>query len=299
MPKKNVRMKFAAFEAIAARLQAIEPSRPADTILCPICLGSFGREAITSGALTKEHILPESLGSAAWTLGCCRCNSDSKRNIESHLTKLLRYEDVMAGLSGDAVRGRIRAGDGEQRVQVKIEKAGPTVTLIGEPGTDRSPASRNLIRVLESGVPSFQLSVYGGCDRRLANLSLLKSAYLYMFREFGYDYILRPQLDVVRRQLRCPGEEIIPRAAIFRFSEAPPMRGERVTRFVITDPSFLVVALNISTAQARYCGVMLPSRRPTETHIYEIFTDDFAKKYPHFRLTASTSPFDMSGSDEW
>jgi len=53
----------------------------------------------------------------------------------------------------------------------------------------------------------------------------LRAAYLVAFARFGYRYILRPELDIVRGQIADPTVEHAPRAVLHNYSHAPTRRG--------------------------------------------------------------------------
>src|SRR5262249_7860134 len=56
----------------------------------------------------------------------------------------------------------------------------------------------------------FSFSVDLRYNRRKSHVALLRIGFLMMFRQYGYTYVLHPNLDQVRQQLLNPDQEIIP-----------------------------------------------------------------------------------------
>jgi hypothetical protein len=100
-------LKERLFECYAANLSAHEPGSR-DVFRCPIYLRNFGRDAIRTSAITKEHIVPGTLGGRLVTFTCGECNWAAGRELESNLVKRLQVQDWEQGVSEKPRRGRTR-----------------------------------------------------------------------------------------------------------------------------------------------------------------------------------------------
>lgn len=174
---------------------------------CPLCRrGPFPRAA-TAGEtplLTLAHVVPESLGGTWTTLACAECNSGHGHEIEADLLAQHKFTDWVHG------RGplNVRMGD-EGRVRAK-SKRDPNAdrlefdiyTPMANPAVQGHQAS---LRNAEAG-QEFQITFPwfrpGWCWA-----AVCQSAYLLMFRWFGYDFARNPRYNFIRNQVFEPDGE--------------------------------------------------------------------------------------------
>jgi hypothetical protein len=190
------------FLELSQDLSTITSDLP-DQVLCPLCLSAFNEQCLDSSepTLTEEHIIPKELGGRRVTLTCKRCNNTHGHEIDIHLIQRVRVMDSLAGRGEWAIRGRIEVNgitvptDVDWKVPV-----GETTSFNLRPN---SPAVFDAIQQqMRSGqVQSINVTMRGDYIPERVSLAVLRIAYLVMFHEFGYRYILSPAAGVIRETL--------------------------------------------------------------------------------------------------
>lgn len=176
-----------------------------EVVWCPLCLGEFGREAITAGILTEEHVIPQSAGGRETTLTCKPCNDVAGHEIDSHLARKIRQDQGMSGQK--SVRGKI-----------KVNGVGAGVEFIMKPGGDLEIHAKSTTHHVEaklieaaqlhmSGQRPLRFKIMNSVDLSKYLASVMKAAYLGLFVDRGYSYILLPALDNIRRAIREDGSD--------------------------------------------------------------------------------------------
>lgn len=97
------------FSRLAVDLAATRPGL-VDSVLCPLCLRSLGRETLNSQGddrLTVEHIVPSALGGGLITLTCKKCNNSHGSEVDAHLVQMVRAHNSLAG-DGSTLRGSLQ-----------------------------------------------------------------------------------------------------------------------------------------------------------------------------------------------
>ena len=211
--------------------------------VCPLCLQRF-REP---NALTLEHAPPASLGGRAVCLTCLGCNSRAGYSIDA----AVHEENVLAKfLSRNAgpVRAVLDAGGNKLAVNVERTESGTNIQVV-----EKANNPLVVARAIEycrnaDNDTTFQLTHTARNTRRSAEIGLLKSAYIAAFAKFGYRYILRHALDVVRRQIEQPigtdiehirariSETLDPKHALLLFREPTECLGVKIGQSLILLP---------------------------------------------------------------
>jgi hypothetical protein len=181
-------------------------------ILCPMCLKEFGRGAaehlksIPQDAwLTEEHVIPESTGNQEVTLTCRPCNNTLGHQIDSHLARKVRLD--RAAKLGERVKGTLFWPDGGAPVDMEQRPDGqihlhlkPTTSRMAQQFLERA-------RKYESGERQLSLTIDNRLDMKKFVASVAKAAYLGMFVDRGYAYILLPALEAIRRAIMKDGPD--------------------------------------------------------------------------------------------
>jgi hypothetical protein len=175
-------------------------------ILCPLCLAEFGRDAAESGLLTEEHVIPKSTGSREVTLTCKPCNESLGHQIDHHVDRRIRLDRGFKG--GETLKGRLKWRDGGAPADVVVGPRG-NMQFHLKPTT---PEMENLLvdRASEyaSGERQLRLRVINGWSLSKYLASVAKAAYLGLFVDRGYGYILLPSLAPVRKAIIEYGQEL-------------------------------------------------------------------------------------------
>jgi len=198
MKGRELREKL--FNIYAANLSEALPGIT-DTFRCPICLKDFDRSALEDyQTLTLGHIIPNALGGSIRTLECGKCNSVASANdlhevnmkkfndwlnMKENAKKLVRITDELSTVSAFASWGpnkelEIRAADWEDPNYKEQSKR-----MISQ--LKHHSTSTFTIKLNSRSIP----------ERRV--VSIIHSAFLMMFYCFGYEYILSPEADIIRR----------------------------------------------------------------------------------------------------
>jgi hypothetical protein len=101
-------------------------------------------------------------------------------------------------------------------------------------------------------------------------VAMVRSAYLLMFHYFGYDYILTPQLDIVRDQIRNAQERTNVLRGIFRLADAPT--NDRIA--ILKEPQFFACFVAFPDFTSKFSirqnvGVVMPGMDVQSMFIYD------------------------------
>jgi HNH endonuclease len=261
------------FDRYAANLSYYMPEAR-DQFICPICRAAFGRASLDDeeNGPTVEHCIPKAVGGRLYTLTCKRCNNSLGAELDFHLANRLLADDFLAGISdrpmdgevkieGHRVRGSVSIRGGENpafEVQV-IKRATNPAELEGA-----CQAMTNS----EGGIQgSFSFNL--GYNPRLARIALIRSAYLLMFRHYGYGYFFTENTELVRRQIEHIEHDVIPEEAVLELTQFP----DCMAPTIVTSPrefrSFVVPVKVRAANRFRVFGVVLPGFDDNAVGLYE------------------------------
>jgi HNH endonuclease len=244
-----------------------------DAFICPLCSNFFTREALLeSQDITVEHVPPDSLGGNTYTLLCGECNHSTGTTLVSALKKELHakdFEDRVVGASLD-----VRYSPSPMIwLPASVSFAhDQSLVLRGDLNPKRSsPQARKKLKELQLSKQISDVTFMHKRPGRLrVNIALLYVAYLQAFRKFGYGYVISPQAQQVREQIRNPTAEILPRAWTldnFVFPE------ECVGINLMVEPrelrSFLVILCFKTASRTVLRAVLLPSPLSPGLSVYE------------------------------
>lgn len=224
MPSKHERERIRLFEKYSTNLELVD-RRFEGKYVCPICLSVFKHESVfgPEPLLTVEHCIPNRLGRRLPVLTCSKCNSTAGHKTDDELHKRVRFEDAWKPTDGKkihafmefegeqvAVDFRRTAKDGRPKIEAVIKSKGSSDASI-----DR--LKQKIEEKIQENVDfefklKFNTKVVPNLLR--SHIALLKSAYLLMFRHFGYGYIYTSHLDLVRQQILNPEQDLVPLKAI-------------------------------------------------------------------------------------
>lgn len=176
----------------------------AGVILCPLCLREFSEPDIENN-LTEEHIIPSSAGGTTTTLTCRTCNSECGTEIDSHFARAFRIEE--ARRTGGEVDARIKIRD-SVGAPVKVRFAADGVHCHLEP-TTKHAKDVLLDRLIQyaRGERALNFNYSRNIDTLKLVASMIKAAYLGLFVDWGYRYVVLPNRDWVRTGIRRAGPE--------------------------------------------------------------------------------------------
>lgn len=274
------RERLIAFKTYAANLTACFPGRVQDTFLCPFCQRTFGPEALEEPPkVIVAHCVPRSLGGRQTAMACGECDSWAGTKLDSHLKNRLEAEAFFAGDSDDKQKVWLTLAGHRVRTELKIAKAPDgqnEFSLFMDHKHSHPDQIAGLVRSLESGeaqkfVPEGQFSGRLAFNVKNSRLSILRAAFLMMFRNFGYSYIQNKNLERVRDQINNPEEPIIPGRFDVGIVEAIPYTN---CVGIITSPRelrsfFVPMSFRTNSGKTVVRAVVMPGLGDEDDSIYE------------------------------
>ncbi len=171
--------------------------------VCPICLKLFARTENLSGDLAIEHIVPEALDGRVTTLTCRVCNNTDGAQFDHHLVQRVRLEGRKKPLAAG-----VEFCGAKFRAEVHLpDPSDDAIKIYGIRKQSNPREVEKFSRLLSEGVWDGRMLNLGfelQYAPALAAAALLRSAYLLMFRLFGYRYVYDSSAAVIRKTLAKP-----------------------------------------------------------------------------------------------
>ena len=241
------------FDRYSADLRRFAPDLD-DHFGCPLCLRGLRRVADLRDIVAEEHVVAEALGGRIVTLTCRQCNNIDGTNLDAHLIQRVRIEANEA-----PVKVRTRMGDAHMGAEMDgaPDEAEPIPIRVIESQSDPRQVEE-VIRLLREGETEMKLEMNFGFNANRSLVALVRSAYLLMFRVFGYEYVLDPSAAAVREQLKTPIERTpVLNGIIWKMGETIPDDASLCVMFApeLTRSFFIILRLN---EQKHLAGVTIP-----------------------------------------
>jgi hypothetical protein len=162
-------------------------------------------------------------------------------------------------ISGGPVRTKIRIGQGEfnSNVYLTYKEGKPLIKIVGLPHLSNPTLQEQAVKELSDGTKNIEMKHRLDYNYVRSQIALLRSAYLMMFRHFGYAYVLNRITEPLRKQIREPFTESSILSGVVRLLE--PIDQSAVT--LLTTPEYLRcfwVKLKLSRKIDCNVGVALP-----------------------------------------
>lgn len=224
--------------------------------LCPLCLRWFG----DLDELSLEHAPTRSVGGRHMAVTCRDCNSTAGATVDA----ALRWTETVREFSSRTMTKPMPAtftfAGIEQRVEALFGPDG--LSVAGVPKQNHPDVAAALTaafeRVVAAGSTDWTMNLsFRSPDFRTASMGWLRVGYLVAFATLGYLYVLREELDDVRRQIAEPASEILDRYCVMT-KDGPSER--RIT--FVEEPAELTSVIVLSND----CAVFLPSVDSPETY---------------------------------
>lgn len=182
-----------------------------DAYICPLCLQITPLSKIND--FTIEHVPPLSVGGAPILVTCKKCNSNAGFNIDAFLQNELQLDYDIKYFCKKPTRSTIILNGFDINGKTIIEEDN-IFHFSMNPQNNNPEKYSSFMNELKTHDGGYQLLVDTKIGRlkrdlRLANISLLKSAYLKAFSCLGYPYILNSNLNIVREQIINHSKDIL------------------------------------------------------------------------------------------
>ena len=173
--------------------QRARPGAPA-VYACPLCVRGFA----SIDALTLEHVPPKSIGGRQLVLTCRECNNTSGSRLDSHIRAGRDLQEIAAGERTAAV-GLKAFG---HAINARATFPPDSILLTGVPEKSNPDAHRAFFEGLDAASASgssdwsINLEFSTRHSERREGVGWLRAAYLYVFAALGYDFVMRPELNI-------------------------------------------------------------------------------------------------------
>jgi hypothetical protein len=211
---------------------------------CPLCRQPFVRENCVGDKpkITLAHIVPESQGGTWKTLSCADCNSDNGRKIEKDFLTQQKLSDWVHGRGpipiwlgeGGKIKGEMTRDAINKQIRIKIltPDRNPAVAAHKEQSMAAKPGD-----TFTMTMPWFR--------NEWSKATICQSAFLLMFRTFGYDFARCKTYDPVLRQIRDPYQD----HNDVLTAEVPPavaaelLEGKQAGVFFVSEPAKCILTI--------------------------------------------------------
>lgn len=187
----------------------------ADAYICPLCLRTY---AIGNAELTLEHVPPESVGGKPILITCKDCNSNCGADLEICLMNELEIVHTLNHLDTIPQKSRLAFNGVEINAQTIFSKA-EGFTFMISPDNNNPIEFEKFMTEAKNAKDGYEIKLAAIITNRkrdydLANIALLKSAYLMAFQKLGYMYVLNANTNIIRDQIHNPKKNVIGNAFI-------------------------------------------------------------------------------------
>ena len=184
--------------------------RMADAYICPLCLHVY---SISHDTLTLEHVPPESVGGKPILITCKACNSNRGADIDACLKNELEIVHNLNHLDTIPQKTKLVFNGVEINAQTTFSKTDGFKFMIN-PDNNNPTEFEGFMTEAKNAKEGYEIKVIANITNRnrdydLANIALLKSAYLMAFHELGYMYVLNANTNIIREQIQNPKKDVI------------------------------------------------------------------------------------------
>jgi len=171
---------------------------------CPICGDGFANEAaIETATLHADlaHVYPSVYpNKRPMTLCCCECNSRIGTKYESQVAQDYKFYNALSGLGDGKIKARAFFDGGS--IGGTVSRRGNQFHIEHVPKQTNQKEREKLIEDAKAGKEiSFRFEVKAP-DNSRHSVALLHSAYLCLFRFFGYEYFFLGNTEWIRKTLQ-------------------------------------------------------------------------------------------------
>ena len=251
-----------------------------DKFLCPICLKKFDRCELDR--LVWAHIFPEKLGGRLHTLSCAKCDNSIGHEFNRHAVA----ERKMRIWEKGPKYGRFIPENG-QAIPIMSMWNFEKSTISIYPPSKNIPIEKWICwideirgRSKEGGPYKFSIELKEPefvPTRR--DISHIHSAFLMMFHQFGYEYILSPNVDKIRQMFNGSDLSWKPNKLVRSVKMAPESKGQHI--------DFPLIGILIEPEELRSFVAFLPSIDANDSASIVFLPgigEDFFNLYKHLEL---------------
>jgi hypothetical protein len=244
----------ALFRRYAANLEQWIPEHRG-SFACPLCLRVIKPHPDLRLVVAEEHVIPDALGGRISTLTCRPCNNDSGSDLESHL-----IQRVLVEARKRPALGTVDIDGAVHRVELYTpESSDQPIQLIGILKQSDPRQVQAAIQRMNEGAKEIKLHMSFGYVPLRSAVALIRSAYLLMFRTFGYRYVLDASARPIREQLPTPlAETPVLRGISWRIDNDNSLAEQTQLAIAVAPLQCFFAALRLCDEPRHVAAVMLP-----------------------------------------
>lgn len=278
--------------------------RMADAYICPLCQHVY---AIAHEALTLEHVPPESVGGKPILVTCKACNNSQGADLDVYLMNELEISHNLSHLDTIPQKSRIAFNGIEINAQTTFSKSEGFKFMIS-PDNNNPIEFEGFMKEARNAKEGYEIKFTANITNRkrnvdLANIALLKSAYLMAFQELGYMYVLNPCTNKVREQILNPKQQLINAPYVIADENGIPkdmLQGVYYAK--LDDVVCIVVVMDLQlpkSEQKHRKAVILPNPQDYQCRIYFVLSEHIGELLNvHLFPTVSLLPIHPVRVDE-
>lgn len=278
--------------------------RMADAYICPLCQRIY---AIAHDALTLEHVPPESVGGKPILVTCKACNNSQGANIDVYLMNELEISHNLNHLNTIPQKSKIAFNGVEINGQTTFSKSEGFRFMIS-PDNNNPLEFERFMKEVRNAKEGYRINVKANITNHkrnsdLADIALLKSAYLMAFQELGYMYVLNPCTNVVREQILNPMQQLINAPYVIADGNGIPKdmpQGVYYAKLDVVVCIVVIMDLQLPKSEQKHRkAVVLPNPQDYQCKIYSVLSEHIGElRNVHIFQTTSLLPIHPVRVDE-
>lgn len=242
--------------------------------ICPLCLRAFCID--DSGGCTLEHVPPKAVGGKPIVITCKDCNNNLGADIDAYLFNEIEMVYNLSHLYSVPQKSVIAFNGISINGQTTFSKESGFLFMV-KPDNNSPKVYERFMSEIKNSKEGYQINLSANITNHkrnvdLANVAVLKSAYLMAFQQLGYMYILNSNLDIVRRQINNPDEYILNHAYfIGNENDIPNKQSDGVFYAKVDSIACIAVFLSLKLQKSDYkhrVAVALPHPDDTDGSLY-------------------------------
>lgn len=276
----------------------------ADAYICPLCQHVY---AIAHEALTLEHVPPESVGGKPILVTCKACNNSQGADLDVCLMNELEISHNLSHLDTIPQKSRIAFNGIEINAQTTFSKSDGFKFMIS-PDNNNPIEFEGFKKEARNAKEGYEIKFTANITNRkrnvdLANIALLKSAYLMAFQKLGYMYVLNPCTNKVREQILNPEQQLINAPYVIADENGIPKDMPQGVYYAkLGDVVCIVVVMDFQlpkSEQKNRKAVILPNPQDYQCRIYSVLPEHVGELLNvHIFQTTSLLPIHPVRVDE-
>lgn len=269
-----------------------------DAFICPLCLHTY---AIGNTELTLEHVPPESVGGKPILITCKACNSNRGADIDVCLMNELEIVHNLTHLDTIPQKTKLAFNGVEINAQTTFSKTDGFKFMIS-PDNNNPIEFEGFMTEVKNAKEGYKIKIVADITNRkrdydLANIALLKSAYLIAFHELGYMYVLNANTNIIRAQIQNPKKNVIGNAFIIDSKNGVIENlSDGVYYAQLNNIGCVIVIMELKLRQSEIKhrkAIVLPHPKDSHGQIYSELSQQIGKNV-NVRILGSVSPLPVT-----